>query len=207
MEFTKQTQRSLYAAVGAATWVVDRLRDTAGHVQTAWRQRDQWARRAGDTYAELAERGQTVVGRARRTTAHRLREVGDTARQVSRAAPAGGRGAEVTEAADLPIADFDSRNAADVIDALPGLSLDQLHQIERYEMRHRSRTTVLDRIDELRGDHEPWSGYDAMTVDEILPRMRSSAPAEQAAVASYEQRHRQRRSIIAAAPSHHVGRR
>lgn len=99
---------------------------------------------------------------------------------------------------ELPISDYDSLSAAEIVQRLPGLSQRELHEIEGYETRNRARATILSRIDELRGE-EPWPGYDEMAVDEILPRLRASSTTKQAQVAAHERRHKQRRTILNAA--------
>ena len=199
MDLVQETQRSLYATVGAAAWVVDTLREIPDQIGRAWQDRDEWLHRAGDRYDELADRGQAVMGGAQEDLRHWTRQAGQAARRMPGVAPGEGEltGWLAGESA-LPISDYDSLTAAEVAQKLPGLSQRELHQIEGYETRNRSRATVLTRIDELRGD-EPWPGYDEMNVDEILPRMRASSAAEQADVAAYERRHKQRRTIIDAA--------
>jgi hypothetical protein len=54
------------------------------------------------------------------------------------------------QAAMLAIADYDSLAAAQVVARLPGLSGDELDAVERYELDHRRRRTVLGRIAQLR---------------------------------------------------------
>lgn len=190
MGWARETQRVGYALVGAGAWAVDALADTAGSVARAWQQRDQWAQRTREVYVELAEHGQRLLHRAEHQ-----------ARRVPGVASAEGETAGlVADADELPISDYAERTAADIAERLPQLSQRELHMVEGYETRHKARATILRRIDELRGD-EPWPGYDEMSVDEILPRMREASPQEQAAVADYEQRHKQRRSITTHAPS------
>ncbi|WP_235883732.1 hypothetical protein [Saccharopolyspora elongata] len=104
------------------------------------------------------------------------------------------------KADELPISGYDSRTVGEITEQLPGLSQRELRLVEDYETRNRARTGILRRIDELRGE-EPWAGYDEMGVGEILPRMRTMPADEQAAVADYEQHHKQRRTIIQAAHS------
>jgi hypothetical protein len=198
MDLLKEIQRSLYATVGAGAWVVDMARELPDQTGRAWQEREKWMHRVGGAYDELAGRGRTVMGGAKQDVRRGAREAGRTARRVPGAAAAGGEITGVSDETQLPIADYDSHTAADIVLKLPGLSQRQLHQIEGYEMRNRGRATILSRIDELRGE-EPWSGYDEMTVDEILPRMRSLPPDEQVNLATYERRHKQRRTVIESA--------
>ncbi|MEV0056337.1 hypothetical protein AB0H34_38365 [Saccharopolyspora shandongensis] len=196
MGLVKDTQRSLYAAVGSVAWVVDTLREVPDQMEHAWQERDQWLHRAGDAYDELAGRGQAIMGSAQQSLRHQARKAGQAARRIPGIAPAEGEiTGLVADEEQLPIAGYDSLTAAEIVQQLPALSQRELHQIEGYETRNRARATILGRIDELRGE-EPWRGYDEMTVNEILPRMRSLPPDEQAGLATYERRHKQRRTII-----------
>ncbi|MEU5853179.1 hypothetical protein ABZ790_43790, partial [Saccharopolyspora shandongensis] len=102
------------------------------------------------------------------------------------------------EEEELAIADYDGLTVDQIAHKLPALSQKELRQLEGYEMKNRHRSTVLNRIEELLGD-EPWTGYDDMTVEEILPRMRSLDTDEREKLAAYESHHKQRRSILAAA--------
>lgn len=51
---------------------------------------------------------------------------------------------------DLPIDDYESLAASQVVDRLPTLTPDELRAIEVFEMANRSRRTVLGRIEQLR---------------------------------------------------------
>jgi hypothetical protein len=52
-------------------------------------------------------------------------------------------------AAELPIADYDSLAASQVIPRLAGLSDDELAAVEAYERNHRGRKTILGKISQL----------------------------------------------------------
>jgi hypothetical protein len=52
-------------------------------------------------------------------------------------------------AADLPIADYDSLAASQVIPRLAGLSADELAAVEAYELSHRGRKTIVGKITQL----------------------------------------------------------
>ena len=62
-------------------------------------------------------------------------------------APAAPRSSEA--AAELPIADYDSLAASQVIPRLAGLSTDELAAVEAYELSHRGRKTILGKITQL----------------------------------------------------------
>ena len=53
--------------------------------------------------------------------------------------------------ADLPIADYDSLAASQVIPRLEGLSGDELAAVASYEEAHRGRKTILGKVAQLRG--------------------------------------------------------
>lgn len=55
-------------------------------------------------------------------------------------------------AADLPIADYDSLAASQVIPRLQGLAPAELGAVEAYEVAHRGRKTILGKIVQLRGE-------------------------------------------------------
>jgi len=46
---------------------------------------------------------------------------------------------------------------------------------------------------------EPWAGYDAMRLDEVLTRLQGSTEVELAVVAAYEREHEARQAILLAA--------
>jgi hypothetical protein len=62
-------------------------------------------------------------------------------------APRSGAGA-----AELPIADYDSLAASQVIPRLAGLAADELAAVEAYEQAHRGRKTILGKVAQLRGE-------------------------------------------------------
>lgn len=199
MELPRQTQHAIYATAGAGEWLWNTIRDGADRVGQSWRNRDQWPERTEQTYGDLVDRGQSLLTRTGRQARQQARRAQDASRRVPGVASIEG---EVTglasDADDLPISDYNTLTVNQITAQLGGLSQRQLHQIEGYEARHQNRSTVLQRVSELRGS-EPWPGYDEMNVDEILPRLRELAPDERAAVATYEQHHKQRTTVIATA--------
>lgn len=66
---------------------------------------------------------------------------------TSAPAPRSGR-----DAADLPIPDYDSLAASQVIPRLEGLTTDELEAVARYEAAHRGRKTILGKVERLRSD-------------------------------------------------------
>lgn len=201
MDLVQEAQRSLYASVGAAAWTVDALRTVPEQLGRAWQDRDELLHRARDTYEEFADRGHEIVTEAQEDTQRAARQARSMLGRVPGMAPAEAElVARLISGGELPISEYDSLTAAEVVQKLPTLSQRELREIEIYEHHNRGRATVLSRVDELRSE-EPWSGYDDMTVEEILPRMRKAPTAEQASIVAYERRHKQRSTIIDAATS------
>jgi ferritin-like metal-binding protein YciE len=121
------------------------------------------------------------------------------ARRVPGAAQAEGaaKGAAASEE-DLAIPGYDSLNVDEIIPRLSELSQVELAKVEVYERKHLGRTTVLDRIASLRGD-EPWPGYDDMTAQEVLERLRDGDEEQAAHVRDYERSHKARATVLRAA--------
>jgi ferritin-like metal-binding protein YciE len=133
------------------------------------------------------------------------REAGDGARRASRqarkvpgVAQAEGeiKGMLASED-DLPIADYDGLTAQETNAKLPSLSQIDLAKIDGYERRTQNRTTILDRIDALRGD-EPWPGYDEQNVSEITAALREADSDLVERVREYEAAHKNRASVLKA---------
>jgi ferritin-like metal-binding protein YciE len=120
------------------------------------------------------------------------------ARKVPGVARAEGRvkGA-VASAEDLPIARYDDLTAEQVAGRLAELSQVDLAKVEAYERKREARTTILSRIDTLRGD-EPWPGYDELTVDEIRTRLNDADEERAKAVRDYERSHKNRTGVLSA---------
>jgi len=53
------------------------------------------------------------------------------------------------DVADLAITDYDSLSASHVVTRLPGLTLDELEAVRVYEVAHRGRKTILNKIVQL----------------------------------------------------------
>ncbi len=53
------------------------------------------------------------------------------------------------DVADLAITDYDSLSASQVVTRLPGLTLDELEAVRAYEVGHRGRKTILNKIVQL----------------------------------------------------------
>lgn len=188
MTLLAELKRSVYAAIGAG----DRARSTAhrwwSEPEAAWRQ-------VIDGYRDFADHGEEVLGAAQRSTRRGAQEAHRAALRVPGVAPTEGElSGVVSDPGELPLYDYDNRTSADIAATLSSLTQRQLHQVEGYELAHQARRTVLTKIDSLRGD-EPWPGYDELTVDEIVPRVRELHGEAREKVLAYERRHRDRSTI------------
>ncbi len=157
---------------------------------------------AADT-ARKAGRGarRTAKAGAKRATATAKRGAREGARQARKAPGAarveGEAKGAVASGQDLPIARYDSLNADEIVGRLGELSQVDLVKVQSYERRNQDRTTVLERIDSLRGD-EPWSGYDQQTADEVVSALSGADDERVAAVRSYERAHKGRKTVLEA---------
>lgn len=150
---------------------------------------------AADAVRDVAKQTQRTAKRTAskaKTTAARQARRAPGATQAEGAA----KGAVASEA-DLPIPGYDSLTAEEIAKRLPELSQVDLTKVEVYERRSQARSTVLDRAAALRGD-EPWPGYDEMTADEIVERLRDADDALVAKVRDYERAHKDRTTVMRA---------
>jgi ferritin-like metal-binding protein YciE len=131
--------------------------------------------------------------------ASRTRDAARQARKVPGVAQVEGevKGAVAT-ADDLPIARYDSLNAGEVVSRLNELSQIDLAKVDAYERKNQNRSTVLGRIDALRGE-EPWPGYDELTASEVRAALAAADDERAKAVRAYERAHKNRSGVISAA--------
>lgn len=161
------------------------------------------ARGNGGPTAAAAQAVRTAVARVREATRTGGQQTRRTAAGTARETASATRMAEhvqgaVTREDDLPISGYGRLTATDITQRLRDLSQSDLTVIEGFERAHANRSTVLDAIEELRG-RQPWPDYDAMSPDQIAARLRSAEPALARQVLDYEQQHRRRDQVIAAA--------
>lgn len=152
----------------------------------------------GDSY-DVTETGAADATRtAARKTASTAKRAAKQTRRAPGAARAEGtaRGAVASEQ-DLPIARYGKLTADEIAARLPELAQVELAQVEVYERRNDNRTTVLARIDALRGS-EPWTGYDEQNVDEIRAALGKADDDTARAARDYERAHKQRAGVIEA---------
>ncbi|MET7764193.1 hypothetical protein ABZS71_20015 [Streptomyces sp. NPDC005393] len=175
---------------------------------------DEQARTLAAARADTSRQGQPADGftgatvRVVRTAIDRLREAAQTGGEQTRRTAVGAarempnatRMAEqvqgaVTRDEDLPICEYGRLTVTDITQQLRALSQSDLTVIEGYERAHANRSGVLNAIEQLRG-LEPWPDYDTMSTDQITDGLRTADPALAQRVQDYEQRHRQRQTIV-----------
>lgn len=141
------------------------------------------------------EAAREVKQQARQTQA-RAKRSARQARKVPGVAQAEGqlKGALASEQ-DLAIARYDSLTAEEILGKLPELSQIDLAKVDSYERKNDNRTTVLSRITALRR-HEPWPGYDELTVAEIEAVLGESDERRTKDVAAYERAHKNRAGVL-----------
>ena len=162
---------------------------------------------AAQEAAESASRAASgLAGEAAEQAEQAARKVTGTAKETAKearripgveAAEGEARGTVASED-DLPIADYDSRKAGEIVERLPRLSQVELGEVDAYERRHGNRKTILSKIDSLQGD-APWAGYDEQGAEEIESRVRDADDAEARKVRDYERRHKARKGVLEAA--------
>jgi ferritin-like metal-binding protein YciE len=153
----------------------------------------------GDPSYDLGDVGAVdAVKETARETGDSVRRASRQARKVPGVARAEGeiKGA-LASVEDLPLANYDDLTAEDIVAKLPELSQIDLAKIDAYERRDANRTTVLGKIDTLRGE-EPWPGYDEQTVAEIQEALRAADDKLVEKVRTYERAHKDRAGVLKA---------
>lgn len=115
------------------------------------------AKEARKRLESIADRGRPPSGspsRSRSRSAERpMAVVPDPVATAAAAdgASADGAGSDgpVPTAAELPITDYDSLSASQVVPRLDGLSSDERDAVRRYEAAHRGRKTILSKLAQL----------------------------------------------------------
>lgn len=145
-----------------------------------------------ETVDEAKETAKGAVRSTKRAATRQARRVPGEA-QVEGAV----KGAVASER-DLPIPDYDALNAEEIIERLPELSQVDLATVDAYERKQVGRRTIQERIASLRGE-EPRPGYDDMTAQEIVARLRDGDDELAASVREYERAHKARATVLRAA--------
>jgi ferritin-like metal-binding protein YciE len=149
----------------------------ADAVRDAGRAADEKARAAGTSAKRAARQARKVPGVAR--------------------AEGELKGAVASEG-DLAIARYDTLTAEEIIGRLAELSQIDLAKIDAYERRNQDRSTILGRIDSLRGD-EPWPGYDELTAAEVQAVLSEGGDERAQQIRAYERTHKNRAGVLQAA--------
>ena len=106
---------------------------------------------AAQTQAEsiLGELGLAPQPRSSNRNDHRPRAAKTVDTEPATASP---RIRSSAAAADLPIADYDSLAASQVVPRLGGLEPHELDAVRAYELAHRGRKTILGKVAQLTGE-------------------------------------------------------
>lgn len=141
------------------------------------------------------------AGKAAKKAARKAKKQARKARKAPGVASAEGavKGAVASES-DLAISRYDSLTASEIADKLSDLSQIDLAKIDAYERKNQNRSTLLGRIETVRGD-EPWAGYDELTVDEIKAVLSEGDDKRVKEVRTYERAHKARAGVLEAADS------
>jgi ferritin-like metal-binding protein YciE len=177
----------------------------------------------GDGTYDIAKTGAADAVRdagksARKTAKSGARQARETAKSGAGKAKSGARQARkvpgvtrvegeakgaVASTADLPIARYDKLTAEEIAGRLTELSQVDLVKVQSYERRNQGRSTILDRVDSLRGD-EPWPGYDDLTAAEVESMLGEGDNDRSVAVREYERAHKGRTTVLKATEREHT---
>jgi hypothetical protein len=97
--------------------------------------------------------------------------------------------------AQLPFAGYDRLSTSEVKDGLSDHTQIELEAVETYERSHQDREAVLNKLRYLRG-REPFPGYDAMSVEEVVGALEEADMATIKTVRGYERKFANRRQVL-----------
>jgi hypothetical protein len=103
--------------------------------------------------------------------------------------------ADSAEKARLPFDGYDRLDAKQLKRGLSDHSQIELEAIENYERSHRGRESVLNKLRYLRGS-EPFAGYDALSVEEILSMLKEADLPTITRVRGYERKFANRPPVL-----------
>ncbi len=132
---------AIYAPLGAAVVVAEELPELVRRGRE----------RFGSRIALAQVLGRVAADSARRRAGDFVRHPATDRAPAGRDRPAA-HPEESAPAPHLPLSDYDSLSAAEVISRLAGLNPHDLREVRSYETAHRARRTVLNRIAQLLGD-------------------------------------------------------
>jgi hypothetical protein len=123
------------------------------------------------------------VTHARRVAGPEVKTTGDDEMTIS------------TEQAQLPFAGYDRLGDRQVIGVLSDHSQVELEAVEGYERSHEGREAVLNKLRYMRG-REPFPGYDALSVEEIVAALGEADLATIKKVRGYERKFGNRARVL-----------
>ena len=198
---TRAVEIGVYLPLGAYARVRDQITDLS-------------RARVRQLFDGLIERGQERVEPLERVVRRRGDDVQKTGRGAAKnvrrsvakasdrstaataaAAPRLPRVAAPRSAADLAIPGYRSLTASDIVSRLQGLTQTDLARIYKYEESHDGRRTILDAIESKLVDL-PIATYDALTVDELAPRLENLSKDELKTIRRYELDTKQRSLVV-----------
>lgn len=94
-----------------------------------------------------------------------------------------------------PVTGYEKLKTKEVIASLSGHSQVELTKIESYERTHQDRASVFDKLRWLR-QVEPFPGYDALNVDEVMAALDDADLSTLKRVRGYERKFGARRDVL-----------
>jgi hypothetical protein len=150
-----------------------------------------------------AQRSTRTVKKAAKDTAKRAQKTTQqtahkTARKTAErtSAPKPQRGVAAPRiASELPIENYGSLTADEIVSRLSGQTQTDLSKVYKFEKAHENRATVLNAI-ESKFVTLPIPSYDAFTVDEIVDRLEKLDDSKLKAVKRYESATKMRSTVL-----------
>jgi hypothetical protein len=116
-------------------------------------------------------------------------------RDASEQHESGGAQADPPAVAPLPFAGYDRLDDKQVVHELRDHSQVELEAVESYERSHQDRPPVLNKLRYMRGS-EPFPGYDALSVEEVVTALKEADLATITKVRGYERKFANRRDVL-----------
>ena len=102
-----------------------------------------------------------------------------------------------------PLQNYDAMNVEEINAVLPTLIIEDLYAVESYERSHVARVTILREVERQIGQRlteqgeisEPFAGYDALRVEEVIARLEGMSLSELRHIKLYESTHAKRVTV------------
>ena len=94
-----------------------------------------------------------------------------------------------------PVAGYDGLKTNDVVASLSSRSQVELAEIESHERSHEGREAVFNKLRWMR-QKEPFPGYDALSIDEVVAALKTADLATIKRVRGYERKFGARRDVL-----------